>query len=286
MVSQFIADPLRQATATERCDVLPLALDGNDMRNSHRPDLQLFLDRLTRRSALNELEREAILDLPAKPWVVSTNNDFVRLGERVDHVSLIATGLVARFEETGTGERQITALYIGGDMPDLHSVVQPTSTSALQALSGGTVLRVPHSALREAASRHPGIAEALWRDCVVDCMINAQWVVNVGRRDAQTRIAHLLCEMACRYRARAVGGKVTFRLPLSPVHLADATGLTPVHVNRCLRALEGAGVEVRQQTVRIEDWESLTRLAEFDRSYLQEGAEPAETLRIIASSHS
>jgi CRP-like cAMP-binding protein len=254
------------------------------MTSSNEASLRLFLDRLTSRSVLTSQEQEAILGLPAKPWVVSTNNDFVRLGEQVDHASLIVSGLVGRFEQTAKGERQITNLYIEGDMPDVHSVVQPTAPSALQALSSSTVLRVPHSALRQAAADYPGIAEALWRDCVVDLMIHAQWVANVGCRDAKTRIAHLLCEMACRSRAPVTDGKVIFHLPMTQTHIADATGLTPVHVNRCLKGLEGAGVVLRSKTVRIADWDALTRLADFDRGYLQEGTGASETRRMAAMS--
>jgi CRP-like cAMP-binding protein len=247
------------------------------------PGLQLFLERLTRRSVLSDHERQAILRLPAEPWVVSTNNDFVRLDERSDHTSLIVSGLVGRYELTSEGRRQITNLYIGGDMPDLHSVVQPSSGSALHAMSGASILRIPHSALRGLANKYPGIAEALWRDCVVDLMIQAQWVVNVGRRDAKARIAHLLCEMACRYRAPVHGGKVLFHLPLTQSQLGDATALTPVHVNRSLKALQKVGLSFRGKTVRIEDWEAITAFAGFERGYLQEAHEAPQQL--IAAAH-
>jgi CRP-like cAMP-binding protein len=107
-------------------------------------------------------------------------------------------GLVGRFDQNSLGARQITAFHIAGDMADLHSVVQPKATSALQALSTTTLLQVAHRDLRGIAARYPAIAEALWRDCIVDGAILAQWIVNVGRRDSKTRIAHLLCETAVR----------------------------------------------------------------------------------------
>jgi CRP-like cAMP-binding protein len=234
-----------------------------------QPSLQLFLDRLTSRSALSEREREAILGLPAQAMQVAANYDFVRLGEIVDHTCLIAEGLVARFDQNADGGRQITALHIVGDMPDLQTVTQPSATCALQALSPVTLARVPHSALRAAAAAHPGLAQALWRDSIVDSMILAQWVLNLGRRDSKTRIAHLLCEMACRSRARPERGEVVFRLPITQLQLADATGLSPVHVNRTLKALATAGVSFRHQIVRIADWQRLTGIGDFDSAYLQ-----------------
>lgn len=244
-------------------------------------DLQRFLDRLTSRSVLSEEEQRAILSLPRTVRQVRTNEDFVRLGEPVRTSCFVVDGLVGRFDQNSLGARQITALHIPGDMPDLHSVVQSTATSALQALSPTTILRVPHGALRAAAAEYPAIAEALWRDCMVDSMILAQWVVNVGRRDAKSRIAHLLCEMACRYQAEQGLGKVVFNLPMTQAHLADATGLTPVHVNRMLQALREDGVEFRRGTVYISDWHALVAVGDFDAGYLQADLEPEERVPMV-----
>jgi CRP-like cAMP-binding protein len=158
------------------------------MLRHQESNLQPFLTRLNRRSVLSEHEQQVILALPVRVKQVQPNEDFVELGERVDHSCFVAEGLIGRFDQTTRGGRQITALHIRGDMPDLHSVVQPTATSALQALSTSTLLQVPHAALRAVAAAHPAIAEALWRDCMVDSMILAQWVVNVGRRDARSRV--------------------------------------------------------------------------------------------------
>jgi CRP-like cAMP-binding protein len=103
---------------------------------------------------------------------------------------------------------------------------------------------------------------------MVDAMILAQWVVNVGRRDAKTRIGHLICEMAYRYKV-VRDGKVVFQLPMTQAHLGDVTGLTPVHVNRSLKALQEIGVLFRHKTVRIEDWKDLAAKADFNSAYLQ-----------------
>ncbi len=231
---------------------------------------------------LSDEEQQAILNLPTHAAQVQANRDFVRLGEVVDHACLIVGGLVGRFGQNAEGARQITAFHITGDMADLHSVVQPKGTSALQAMSTATIVRVPHRAIRAIAARYPAIAEALWRDCMVDASILSQWVVNVGRRDAKTRMAHLLCEMAVRYRATRQSGAVLFKFPLTQTHLADATGLTPVHVNRTLKSLREDGVAiVSSGTVQILRWEELTRLGDFDRTYLQADIKPDERIRIV-----
>lgn len=252
------------------------------MPRQHRPDLQRFLDRLTSRSILTEEEQQAVLDLPGHAEQVHANRDFVTLGERVDHATLIVAGMVGRFDQNGEGSRQITAIHLPGNMCDLHSVVQPVPTSALQALSTSTILRVSHRAIRGAAARFPALAEALWRDCMVDAAILSEWVVNVGNRDARKRIAHFLCEMACRLKVRPQGKHVVLDLYISQQQLAEATAMTPVHVNRTLQGMRADGlVDWRTRIVRLPDWERLCEVGEFDPTYLQADIQPAQRMRIM-----
>jgi CRP-like cAMP-binding protein len=252
------------------------------MLHSEGRNLQPFLERLTCRSVLTREEQQAILSLPTHASQVHANNDFVGLGETVDHVSLIVSGMVGRFDQNSEGSRQITAIHIPGDMANLHSVVQPQATSALQALSVATILSIPHCAVRAATAQHPALAEALWRDCMVDAAILSQWVVNVGRCQARIRIAHLLCEMATRLKAPIDQGSFSFPFLVTQMQIADATGLTSVHVNRILRTLREEGlVDVRRREVVVEDWKGLVAAGEFDPNYLQNDINPEERLRIV-----
>lgn len=253
------------------------------MRYSNRADLQRFLKRLTCRSILSQEEQQVILNLPTHVGQVRSNYDIVSLGEKVDHSSLVVAGLVGRFGQNSDGKKQITAIHVPGDMADLHSVVQPWASSALQALSVATILCIPHAALRTVASRYPAIAEAFWRDCTVDASILSQWVVNVGRRDAKQRIAHLICEMATRIVEAPAVDAVTFDFAITQSQLADATGLTSVHVNRTLQMLRGQGIIEwsRGNVVRIPEWDALSAIGEFDREYLQTSVHAEARLQIV-----
>lgn len=234
------------------------------------------------RSVLTAEEQEAILDLPSYAEQVRPNRDFVRLGEEVSHACLIVEGQAGRFRQTATGDRQITAFHLPGDMANLHSVVRPVGTSALQALTTTTILKIPHISLRILARQHPALAEAFWRDCMVDAAILSQWVVNVGRRDAKTRIAHLMCELAIRYGAGS-GPMRVFPLPCTQQHLADATGLTPVHVNRTLKSLRDEGLlNVMGREARIPDWSALAVVGDFDGDYLEADCRPDKLERVLA----
>lgn len=255
------------------------------MSQFSRPNLQRFLDRLTSRSVLTQEEQQAILDLPGHAEQVPANRDFVEFGDRVDHACLVVAGIVGRFDQSSEGRRQITAMHIPGDMCDLHSVVQPLPTSALQALSVATILRVPHSTIRAVAGRYPAIAEAFWRDCMVDAAVLSEWVVNVGRRDAKTRVAHLICELASRLHAASGTDDFVFDLPINQTQLAEATALTAVHVNRTLQSLRADGLlEWHQRVIRVCKWKALAERAEFDPAYLQSEQAGRPRLRIVQAS--
>ena len=248
-------------------------------------NLRPFLDRLNSRSRLSESEQQDILDLPAHASQVAPDVDFVRLDQVSDHACIIVEGLVGRFEQTFDGNRQITALHLPGDAADLHSVVQPQARSALNTLTTTTILRVPHVALRAAAARHQAVAEAFWRECVVDAAILSQWVVNVGRRDARTRVAHLICEMAVRYKAVRPTQEFFFDFPVTQAQIGDMMGLTPVHINRVLKVLREEGLlSLCRSRVRVMNWSGLKNAGEFTSDYLQADAPPEERLRLVVAS--
>lgn len=232
--------------------------------------LALYLDRLCLRSPLGAEERNAILGLPAQAQVVDVERDFVRIGDRIEHACLIVDGLAARFAQIRNGTRSFVALHIPGDMADLHSVVAPNVTWALHALTPTTLLRVPHAAIREVADRYPMLARAFWRDCVVDANVMAQWIVNISRKDALARVAHLFSEMSVRYHAIGLKEGDTFPFPVTQNDLADAVGLTPVHLNRVLRRLRDDQLASKQAgSVTVENTGALARVAEFDAAYLE-----------------
>jgi CRP-like cAMP-binding protein len=245
------------------------------MQSSNERSLRAFLNRLTSRSALTADEQQAVLELPGTAVQVRPNRDFVPLRQRVDHSCLVVSGVVGRFKQDRDGRRQITMLHIPGDMCDLHSVVEPVATSALQALSNATILQVPHQQIRAAAARYPALSLALWRDCMVDSAIMAEAVMNVGRRDARERVAHLFCEMAIRTGSSDRENSVTYDLPITQAHVADATALTPVHVNRTLQALRNDGLlDWKSGRVDIFKWAELQHLAQFDATYLYANLKP------------
>lgn len=236
------------------------------MNSASHDDLNLFVARLAERSALSREDREAILSLPSQLVRIEKKRDLVHLEDESSSAFLVAAGMVARFIQTLEGARQYTAFYLPGQAFDLHGMVRSVRLGGLTALCNTSILQIPHSALREVAARHPAVAEAFWRDTMLDAAVLMQWTINVGRRNARTRLAHLFCEMAIRSGDdRSVS--TDYSLPLSQEQIGDAAALTSVHVNRSLRQLDEL-VTVKSGEVHIRDWKALARAGDFDSSYL------------------
>jgi CRP-like cAMP-binding protein len=231
--------------------------------------LRLYASRLASRSFLTEAEESAILGLTGSMKEVKGHADIVSYGDAVTHCCLVVEGCVGRFGQSRNGTRQITSLYIPGDIAGLQSIMSSSSGWGLAALKGATVLQIQHDSIRSIAAQHLGVAEALWRDCIVDESILSKWLVNVGHKEALPRVAHFLCEMAVRYEQINRGEKKSFPLPITQVDLGEANGLTSVHVNRMIRDLRLQSVaRIHAGIVTIHDWDKLASIGEFDSTYM------------------
>lgn len=237
-------------------------------RSEAQTALAVWFRRLELRSFLTEADRRTVMAFAGKLDEHRPSRDVVRLAERTRHASLVVSGVVARFGQVHDGSRQLTAFFIPGDMADLHSAVMPVASQPLQSTSAVVVYRVEHEEIRAAGEDSPTLARAFWRDCVADSQVAAEWMVNIGRRSALARVAHLLCELGCRYRSVGLADR-TFPLGPTQAQLGDALGLTGVHVNRMMRTLRDRGlIRTSEGRVVVLDWDGLVAAGEFDAGYL------------------
>jgi len=225
--------------------------------------------KLASHSALEEDDRRAILELPFHTQSVEREMYFVREGDRTEHSCLLLSGYAFRQKLVASGGRQILSIHIPGDLLDLQAAVLEIADHNVQALTRCKMATVARSDIRALAHKRPAVALAMWVDTLIDGSISREWLLNVGRRDAQGRIAHLLCEFGRRMESAGLARADRFEVPLSQEQLADATGLTAVHVNRTLRNLDRSGLIVRSgRTIRITDLEALRDIADFSEQYL------------------
>lgn len=232
-------------------------------------NIERAVRRLESRSPLSEGDRDAIRALPFTFRTLDPAAYMVREGEPPETCSLLLSGFAFRHKGTGSGERQILSVHLPGEFLDLQNSFLGVADHNVQALSRADVAGVPVAALQRLADDRPAVARAMWIDTLIEAATFREWIVNVGRRDATSRIAHLLCELALRLRQAGLFERDGYQLPMSQEQLADAVGLTPVHVNRVLQALGRQGlIERDKRAVTIVDWEGLSDLGDFSSRYL------------------
>jgi CRP-like cAMP-binding protein len=237
--------------------------------SSEREKMIAMADKLARLSPLEGADREALLALPRTVRTVAAAAHLVRDGEPPQHCALLLTGFAFRHKITGEGARQIISIHIAGEFVDLQNVFLDVSDHNVQTLTECEVAFIPRAAVRDLAYANPAVGKALWMQTLIDASIFREWVVNVGRRDSRSRIAHLLCEFSLRLEAAGLASNHRYELPMTQEQLGDAVGLTSVHVNRVLRQLAEEGLISRdRRSVTIEDWDGLRRTGDFNERYL------------------
>jgi CRP-like cAMP-binding protein len=183
---------------------------------------------------------------------------------------VMLSGYSIRSKLTATGDRQIVAIHMKGEVVDLQNSLLKVADHSVQMLTAGKVAMIPREEVIRVTMDRPQVAHAMWIDTLVDASIFREWIANVGRRDARTRVAHLLCEFAVRLRIAGLGEDTNYELPMTQEQLADATGLTSVHINRTLKALERDELIERPnpRAIWIGDWRRLAEAGDFDTNYL------------------
>lgn len=231
--------------------------------------LASLLRELSTYVSLGASDREAILDLPYGLRRLDAGAFLIREGDQPQHCSLLIEGYAFRQKITGGGSRQILAVCIPGDAVDFQNMFLDLSDHSVQMLTSGRVADISRHALQDLALTHAAVGAGIMQMTAVEASILREWVVNLGRRDARARIAHILCEFAVRLQARGLNAKAGIELPMTQEQLADAAGLTPVHVNRVLKEMERDGlISRRRRQIAFADWRALQEAGDFSRRYL------------------
>ena len=140
---------------------------------------------------------------------------------------------------------------------------------ALGSLTAVRVARISHEEMNALMAESPALTRAFWLDMMISAEIQREWSVSLGRRTAMERLAHLLCELSVRLQFVGLSDGTECDMPVTQADLADALGLSAVHVNRTLQELRGSGlVELRGRKLTIRDAHALRALASFDARYL------------------
>lgn len=232
--------------------------------------LEPILRKLESYQKLGPEDREAILSLPYKIETFEPHDYVVREFDQTEYSCALLSGFAVRHKIVAGGQRQILAIHMKGEMVDLQNSLLRKADHSVQMLTAGRGALFPQTEIERVAFERPAVGRALWIDTLVEGSIAREWIANVGRRNARTRLAHLLCEFSLRLKIAGLGEPTNYELPMTQDQLADATGLTSVHVNRTLKGLQEDGLIERRspRAIEIGDWRKLAKAGDFNSAYL------------------
>lgn len=214
-------------------------------------------------------DRVGLLELPYSSRFFEAGSYLLRDRDTPDQCGMLVSGLAYRHKVSAEGLRQIVSIYIPGEFYSLQQLHLATADSNVQTLTRCEVVMISHEALRRLAAERFSVAQALFATTIVELSMSREWMLNIGRRDARTRIAHLLCEFAFRLDKHSLPAGQAYELPMTQEQLADALGLTAVHVNRTLKVLVNDGlIAYSKRGMTIPNWDMLVAKAGFNSRYL------------------
>lgn len=220
-------------------------------------------------AALSDAELDLLDGAVDAPKKVRARYDLIREGDKPGPVFVVLSGWACRYKLLPDGSRQIVALLVPGDFCDLHANVLDEMDHAIGTLTECMIITIPREKMECLITASPALTHAFWRAQLVDEAVLRTWIVNIGRRDSLERIAHLMLELYVRLRNIGLTEDHEFEMPLTQTVLADALGLTPVHVNRILKSLRERGeMKVGAGTLKILNIDVLVEIAGFDANYL------------------
>lgn len=197
------------------------------------------------------------------------NYDLILEGDVPGPVFVILSGWACRYKILPGGSRQIISFLMPGDFCDMHVAVLAEMDHSICTLTEAQVVTIPREQMETLVEVRPDLAKAFWWTQLVDEGVLRAMIVSMGRRTSLERVAHLLCELCFRMRNIGIATAETFVMPFTQIVLADAVGLTPVHVNRLVRKLRSVGaLDLGAGTLVIADIALLAQIAGFDDNYL------------------
>lgn len=218
---------------------------------------------------LSQDDRASLAQITCNLRYVEARRDLISEGDRPCFVHLMLDGWACRYKQLPNGKRQIVALFVPGDFCDVNVYILKAMDHSIGAITRLKVAMITAEEMCALTAERPRITQALWWHELVTAAVQREWTLSLGQRSAYERLAHRLVELYLRLNAvgRAQNGRCDF--PLTQNDIADATGLTSVHVNRTLQELRRDGlIELERKQLQILDLERMMDVAMFNPNYL------------------
>ncbi len=213
---------------------------------------------------------EALLKAVVRERTVKPQSSILNQGDVPTTAHVLLEGHTYRYRLLADGRRQITAVLVPGDVCDLEAVMRGRADYSVSALTHCVLGEIPAGRVTDPTTLDPEMIRAVWRRLLRDEAISREWLVNMGRRHALEKVAHLLCEFYTRLEVIGLAQAEKFDMRFTQAQLADILGLSTVHINRTLQQLRQTGlIELLGGTLGILNRSMLEMVAGFDPTYLR-----------------
>ncbi|WP_340107611.1 Crp/Fnr family transcriptional regulator [Pikeienuella sp. HZG-20] len=233
-------------------------------------EYNVFFKKLGAVGELTGAEKEALGEFLGRPRTFEAGTSITRESPAGNSTFVLLRGWVASSRTLANGKSQIIDFRVPGDLLNARGDVGGDAGLDLMPLTYVEIckLQAPIDVVLRQSS--PRVAAALLWSMTEDARVLAEHLVNVGRRDPRARTAHLLLELGVRLQRLGLGTRTRFKCPLTQMLLADALGMSGIHLNRILRLLRELGlVRFQRHLVEIDDVEKLASFAGFNQTYLE-----------------
>jgi len=236
---------------------------------SKPPAAHAFVDKLNTFAPLEAADEERLRHACLQVRSYRKAQDLIREGDQPGPVFVILEGWACRYKILPNGNRQIIAFMMPGDFCDMHVGVLDEMDHNIETLTAARIATIQRPEMEALVEASPALIRVFWWTQLVEAAMLRATIVSLGRRNSLERVSHLLCELCFRLRNVDENGFDRYVMPFSQIVLADAVGLTPVHVNRVLRKLRQEGaLELGGSSMTICNLSVLARIAGFDDNYL------------------
>jgi CRP-like cAMP-binding protein len=229
----------------------------------------LFSKRIHDAVGISASDRELLKALRVMERTLDNRETLCREGDIATQCTIVHAGFLASYKSVSDRD-QILAFHVPGDFLDLQTLYLPASDRSITSIGISRVGLISHSDLRSLLAASPKLASIFWRETIIETIILREWICNVAARDALASVAHLICEIAFRLEVVGMITENSFHFPLTQQDIANASGLSSVHVNRTLKEMRKRGlISLEQRTLTLSNFEELKRIAQFEPDYLQ-----------------
>lgn len=225
---------------------------------------------LARYTELDEDDRAALMQLDTGPLCTAGGRtDLAREGDHPTHIRLLVSGWACRYKDLADGRRQIVGFFLPGDFCDLNIYFTTRMDHSIGALTAARYYEIAPQQFHAVIEQRPHLLRALLGREISAAAIQREWLLSLGRRSPRERIAHLFVELFYRLDAVGLAHQNAYDLPVTQTHLAEANGLSLVHVNRTIQDLRREElVTLTDRRLTILDLDRLKQVAMFSGTYL------------------